>query len=64
MIIRALCLRFLLSLCLCVSVVKRTSSLSPHQTHGASLRPKSKIEAAFQKADDSIRNIIHLLEAA
>jgi hypothetical protein len=34
---------------------KKTKALS---------RPKSKLETAFHKADDSIRNIIQLLEAA
>ena len=34
-----------------------------HQPDPA-LRPKSKLETAFHKADDSIRNIIQLLEAA
>ena len=38
-------------------------SLFHHQPDAAS-RPKSKLETAFHKADDSIRNIIRLLEAA
>jgi hypothetical protein len=39
------------------------NSLFHHQPNAAS-RPKSKLETAFHKADDSIRNIIQLLEAA
>lgn len=39
------------------------NSLFHHQPDPAS-RPKSKLETAFHKADDSIRNIIQLLEAA
>jgi hypothetical protein len=39
------------------------NSLFHHQPDAASC-PKSKLETAFHKADDSIRNIIHLLEAA
>ena len=39
------------------------NSLFHHQPDAAA-RPKSKLETAFHKADDSIRNIIHLLEAA
>ncbi len=39
------------------------NSLFHHQPDAAS-RPKSKLETVFHKADDSIRNIIHLLEAA
>jgi hypothetical protein len=39
------------------------NSLFHHQPDSAT-RPKSKLETAFHKADDSIRNIIHLLEAA
>ncbi len=39
------------------------NSLFHHQTVPA-LRPKSKLEAAFHKADQSIQNILQLLEAA
>jgi hypothetical protein len=39
------------------------NSLFHHQPDAA-LRPNSKLETAFHKADDSIRNIIQLLEAA
>ena len=39
------------------------NSLFHHQPDPAS-RPQSKLETAFHKADDSIRNIIQLLEAA
>ncbi|MBA2535355.1 MAG: hypothetical protein H0V21_10115 [Rubrobacter sp.] len=39
------------------------NSLFHHQPDAAS-RPKSNLETAFHMADDSIRNIIHLLEAA
>ena len=39
------------------------NSLFHHQPDPAS-RPKSKLETAFHKADDSIRKIIQLLEAA
>ena len=39
------------------------NSLFHHQPDPA-LRPKSKLETAFHRADDSIRQIIHLLEAA
>jgi hypothetical protein len=39
------------------------NSLFHHQPDPAS-RPKSKLETAFHKADDSIRHIIQLLEAA
>jgi hypothetical protein len=39
------------------------NSLFHHQPH-APLRPKSKLESAFHRADASIRDIIQLLEAA
>jgi len=39
------------------------NSLFHHRPDAAS-RPNSKLETAFHKADDSIRNIIQLLEAA
>jgi hypothetical protein len=39
------------------------NSLFHHQTD-SNHRPNSKLEAAFHKADTSIRNIIQLLEAA
>ncbi len=39
------------------------NSLFHHQPDAA-FRPKSNLETAFHMADDSIRNIIHLLEAA
>jgi hypothetical protein len=39
------------------------NSLFHHQPN-AQLRPKSKLETAYHKADASIRNIIQLLEAA
>jgi hypothetical protein len=39
------------------------NSLFHHHPDAAS-RPKSKLETAFHKAYDSIRNIIQLLEAA
>ena len=35
-----------------------------HHLPDAASSPKSKLETAFHKADDSIRNIIQLLEAA
>ena len=35
-----------------------------HHRPAVAPRPKSKLETAFHKADDSLSNIIHLLEAA
>jgi hypothetical protein len=35
-----------------------------HHRPDAALRPKSKLESAFHKADRSIQNIIQLLQAA
>jgi hypothetical protein len=39
------------------------NSLFHHQPD-AQLRPKSKLETAYHKADASIRNLIQLLQAA
>jgi hypothetical protein len=39
------------------------NSLFHHQPN-ADARPNSKLEAAYHKADDSIRKVIQLLEAA
>lgn len=39
------------------------NSLFHHQTN-KDARPKSKLEAAYHKADESIRNVIQLIEAA